>query len=403
MNDLRWIRLSFTDVFGQSNSMQIPGSLWEQVVENGVVFDGSALEGRARLFETDMVLKPVPSTLVDLGEGLGRVVCEVLTTAQTAWPGDPRTALRLVTERLGEMASVWTGTAELEFYVIDDLGKPVDSGFYFDDVLGPAIDVVFAAAELLGAHRCPVLSAHHEAGPGQYELDIGPLPALELADALVLAKQAVRHTARRAGLQVTYMPRPFDDVPGSGLHVHQHVAGLLDGSSLTEDGRAFVGGQLDHAEGMCALFAPTVNSYKRLHATAEAPSSIMWSHRHRASLVRVSSTGIEFRGADPTANPYLFVAALLLSGADGLSNDTDPGPPEDESQGGYEGHVVESRYRPLPRSLDEAIDLLLTDDVLIDGLDTVLVERLVDGRRSEADEARRHVTPWERSRYLHDG
>ena len=143
-----------------------------------------------------------------------------------------------------------------------------------------------------------------------------------------------------------------------------------------------------------------MNSYKRLHATFEAPGTVTWSHRHRAALVRVSSHGIEFRGADPTANPYLLVAGLLLAGADGIAAEIDPGPADDESAGGYEAHVAETRYRPLPRSLDEALDHLLADDVLMDGLDPLVIERLVDGRRAESEAYRRHVTTWERDRYL---
>jgi glutamine synthetase len=400
MADLRWIRLSFSDVFGTSNSLQLPYSAWADAVANGVPFDGSALEGPARVFESDMLLKPVESTLVDLGNGLGRAVCEVLTTAQTAWPGDPRTALRLVVDEFEELSSVWTGTCELEFYLLRPDGTPADRGSYFEDVEDLGSRITRDAADLLIAHGVPVLSVHHEDGPGQYEIDLGPLPPVMLADALVLAKQVIRHSAAIGGLQVTFMPRPLEDAAGSGLHIHQHVAQLVDGSSLTPNGAAFVGGILEHAVGMCALFAPTVNSYKRLHATFEAPGAVMWSHRHRAALVRVSSQGIEFRGADPAANPYLLLAGLLLAGADGLEAGHDPGPADDESTGGFEAHVTESRYRPLPRSLDEALDALLADDVLMDGLDPLVIERLIAGRRAEAEAYRRHVTTWERTRYL---
>jgi len=400
MTELRWIRLSFADVFGTSNSLQLPVSAWDDAVLRGVSFDGSALEGPARLFESDMLLKPVPSTLVDLGNGLGRAVCEVLTTAGTAWPGDPRTALRLVAERLDELSSRWTGTCELEFYLLRADGSPADRGSYFGDVEDVGSEVTREATDLLVAHGVPVLSTHHEAGPGQYEIDLGPLAPVALADALVLAKQVIRHAAAAKGLVVTFMPRPLEDEAGSGMHIHQHVPGLLDGGSLTEDGRDFVGGILEHAVGLCALFAPTVNSYKRLHATFEAPGSVMWSHRHRAALVRVGSQGIEFRGADPAANPYLLLAGLLLAEADGLASRHDPGPAEDESTGGYDAHVAETRYRPLPRTLDEALDQLLADDLLMDGLDPLVIERLVDGRRAEAEAYRRHVTSWERDRYL---
>jgi glutamine synthetase len=396
---VQWIRLAFVDVFGASSSMLVPAGSWHEVLTNGVMFDGSAIEGRARLIESDMLLKPVPGSLLELGPGVSRAVCEVLGRGGQPWAGDPRTALRLVVERYGELAGGWTATAELELYLLHDGLQPADRGGYFVDPDGRGGEVMRAAGARLSGHGVPVISCHHEAGPGQYELDLGPLAPLALADAIVLAKEALRHEAAQRGLVATFMPRPLEGEPGSGLHVHQRVPGLLDGTELTPDGRAYVGGQLAHSPALSALFAPTVNSYKRLHSTFEAPGTVMWSHHHRAALVRVGSLGIEHRGADPSANPYLLVAGLLLAGVDGLESDADPGPAQDESAGGFDTRI-EVRYEPLPRTLDDALDALLRDEVLLDGLDPVLVERLVDGRRAEADEYRRHVTSWEHRQYL---
>jgi glutamine synthetase len=188
---------------------------------------------------------------------------------------------------------------------------------------------------------------------------------------------------------------------GSGLHLHQQVPGLVEEDDLTDEGRAFVAGQLTHSVGLGALFAPTVNSYKRLHGTFEAPRTVMWSHLNRAALVRVGAQGIEFRGADPSANPYLLIAGLLIAAAEGLEAGLDPGPPQDESLGGF-ATVVKSRYRPLPRTLDEALDAFLADEALMDAFDGALVGRLVDGRRAEAEEYRSHVTSWEIRQYLDD-
>jgi glutamine synthetase len=399
-----WIRLGFVDVFGSANSVLIPGDRWEDALADGVVFDGSALEGRARVLESDLVLRPVRATLLELGDGIGRAVCDVLTPTGSPWLGDPRTALQAIMERVGPYATAWTAAAELECYVLDDRGEPIDRGFYFDDVDGLGIEVVRGAADLLRRHRISVSSCHHEAGPGQYEIDLSPLGALELADALVMAKQAVRQRASALDVRATFMPRPFDGEAGSGLHLHQRAGDRLVSryGELDDDGRAVAGGLLTHSAGLCALAAPTVNSYKRLHGTEEAPGTAMWGYRHRAALLRVGPAGIEFRAADPSANPYLLVAGLLLAGADGLEANIDPGLPHDESVGGFDAATDSVRERRLPRTLDEALDAFLADDVLQDGFDIGLVQRLIDGRRAEAASYGRHVTTWERDRYLDD-
>src|SRR5262249_26555033 len=219
-------------------------------------------------------------TLVDFGDGTGRAFCDILTLSGTPWLADPRTALKDVVDRLGEVARAWRATAELECYVLTAVGEPGDHGFYFDDVEGPGAVVVRDAADLLRAHGVLVLSCHHEAGPGQYELDLAALGPLELADALVTAKQAIRQQARAAGVQATFMPRPFEREAGSGLHLHQHFGDgfVTETGKLDDDGRAVVGGLLEHSGGLCAVAAPTVNSYKRLHGTDEAPGAAMWGH-----------------------------------------------------------------------------------------------------------------------------
>jgi len=402
MSPPKWIELTFVDVFGTSNALQLPGERWDAAVDDGVLFDGSSLEGPARLLERDMLLRPVPSTLVLLGGQRARAVCEVLTTDRERWPGDPRNALSLVVERLGDLAELWTAVPELEFYLLSPDGEPVDSGGYFDDVESPGSAITRAAADLLQSHGVGVTSCHHESGPGQFEIDLAALGPVALADALVFAKQAVRHAAHASGLRATFMPRPYGELPGNGLHLHQRAGeALVDaGGRLDDDGRAFVAGILEHAGALSALASPTVNSYKRLHSGAEAPGAVMWSHHHRAALVRVSPAGIEYRGSDPAANPYLLVAGLLLAGADGMERSLDPGPPQEESEGGFDPTGEAVRLRPLPRTLDDALDGLLADDVLIDGLGFGLVQRLADGRRAEAEAYRAHVTSWERRTYL---
>jgi glutamine synthetase len=448
---LRWIRLVFVDVFGAAHAVVLPAGRFANAVEKGAPFDGSALEGRARHFEEDMLLQPDPATLLDLGDGQGRAVCTVVGPDGLPWLGDPRTALVSVLSSVDQLASTYRAAAELEFYLLRPDGTPIDRGGYFGELEGPGISVTRAAAERLGTLGVEVISTHLESGPGQYELDLASLAPLALADALVLTKQVLREEATRAGLQVTFMARPFANQPGSGLHLHQHrevaaggagpsggagsgpgaagsgpgaarsgpgaagtsgAAGSGDGGffdergRLTAPGQGFLAGLLAHAPGLTALAAPNVNSYKRLHSGPEAPHDIIWGHLNRSALVRVGSSveqrpAIEFRLADPAANPYLLVAGLLAAGAHGLSEGLDPGAPYEEDIGGFDPvSAATIQVRPLPRDLDGALDALLADDTLVDAFDSRLLSRLVDGRHREAEEYRSQVTPWEVEHYL---
>ncbi len=407
LDEITWVRLGFVDVFGTSNSVQIPAARFHEVLERGAPFDGSALEGRARYLESDMLLRPDPATLVDLGGGIARVVCTAHTPDGARWPADPRYALESLLDDVGELGAGMTVAAELEFYLLDEAAEPVDVAGYFDEAESPGSVLARTVAERLIACGFPVDGCHHEAGPGQYELDLAPLRPMQIADGLILAKQTIRDLARSAGMHATFMPRPFDDQPGSGLHLHQRLPGGLvdDLGNLEAEGRRFVAGQLAHGRALSALGAPTVNSYKRLHAGPEAPSDVVWAHTNRGALLRVSSyrgpdASIEYRGADPSANPYLLLTGLLASGADGIEQNLDLPLPVEESAGGYDPAASALVLEPLPRNLDEALDALEADDLLVDVFDPQLLARLIDGRRAEAQAYRSLVTSWERTRYL---
>jgi glutamine synthetase len=407
LDRVEWVRLSFVDVFGTSNSVQIPASRMPEVLERGAMFDGSALEGRARHLESDMLLRPDPATLVDLGDGVARAICTVHTPDGVRWPADPRYALESIVADAGDLGDGITVGAELEFYLLDGSGVPLDTAGYFDEPESPGSVLVRSAAQRLLACGISIDAWHHEAGPGQYELDLAALAPLRLADAIVLTKQLMRELARSQGFTATFMPRPFDDQPGSGLHLHLRMPDALvdDHGDLGETGRGFVAGQLAHARALSAIAAPTVNSYKRLHAGPEAPSAIVWAHMNRAALVRVSSyrgvdASIEYRGADPSANPYLLIAGLIAAGLDGIDQELELPARAEEAAGGYDPIRTELRIEPLPRTLDDALDALLADDVIVDAFDEQLLGRLVDGRRAEAHAYGALVTEWERARYL---
>jgi glutamine synthetase len=412
IDGLRWIRLVFVDVFGAAHAVVLPATRFATAVGKGAPFDGSALEGRARHFEEDMLLRPDPTTLLDLGEGQGRASCTVIGSDGRPWLGDPRTALVALLAGIGTLASTYRAAAELEFYLLRPDRQPVDQGGYFGELEGPGMAVTRAAAERLAGYGIEVISTHLESGPGQYELDLASLPPLALADGLVLTKQVLREEAARAGLRVTFMARPFVGQPGSGLHLHQHLdsatdRGLFDAEGLlTAAGRAMVAGQLAHAPGLTALAAPNINSYKRLHSGPEAPGDIIWGHLSRSALVRVGLSAeqrpaIEFRLADPAANPYLLIGGLLAAAANGMTDGLDPGAPFEEDIGGFDPVTASAmQVRPLPRDLDGALDALMADDVLVDAFDSRLLSRLVDGRRGEAEDFRAQVTPWEVDHYL---
>jgi glutamine synthetase len=402
---IQWYVCSFVDVFGRTGSLVVPAASFDDAVAVGIPFDGSALEGDVRVLESDMRLRPDPLTVVELEDGRALAWGEVIDASGAPWAVDPRTALGLVVDRVPELADDLVLGAELEFYLLQPDGQPVDRARYYSDFDGPGADLVLQVASILAARGVPIAAVHSEAGPGQYEIDIGMLAPLAFADAVVHTKDVLRRAARRAGLTVTFMARPLPDEPGSGLHVSQSSPLLLDGDGkLSEPGSWFVAGQLAHASGLSALAASTINSYRRLHAGPEAPGAAVWGRVNRAALVRLgvgpgAATGIEFRGADPAANAHLLAAGLIATGAAGIEQELELAPPNEESTAGFDPAVASQRFASLPRTLDDALDAFALDDVLADSFDPRLVQVLIDGRRAETQAFRAHVTTWERDWY----
>ncbi|MDK8300447.1 MAG: glutamine synthetase family protein, partial [Actinomycetaceae bacterium UMB1218B] len=343
--DIRFIRLWFTDVAGVLKSVAIdPGEL-EDAFAEGIGFDGSVIEGMTRVHESDMLLRPDASTFQMLpwrGEEdpVARMFCDVLTPDGQAARSDPRGVLERVVERAQERGFTVMVHPEIEFYLlqqpisVDNL-KPVDSAGYFDHVArGHSNDFRRRAVRMLEDMGIAVEFSHHEGGPGQNEIDLRAVDAVSAADNIMTARTVIEEVALRENLAALFMPKPFIDHPGSGMHTH---LSLLEGEEnafydpsgdyqLSRTGRHFIAGLLEHAREIAAVTNQHVNSYKRLWGGGEAPSYVCWGHNNRSALIRVplykpekrTAARIEYRALDPAANPYLALAVLITAGLDGI-------------------------------------------------------------------------------------
>ena len=402
LEGLSFVRLVFVDMFGSIRSCQIPAARLLHDARPKLNFDGSAIEGRTRLLEEDMLLVPDFSTLTNIGRvhaghATGMVFCTVETPDGEAWPVDPRTALIRTCQEVPDLSGRWTASAELEFYMLQPDLRPADRGGYYSDLEGTGTAICREVANTLHRLNLPISGMHHEAGPGQYEIDLPALNPVALADAIILTKQIIAEESAAKGLLVTFAARPLTNEPGSGLHLHQHIEGAPVIPFLSPEAEAVMAGILEHARGLTALAAPTANSYKRLHAGPEAPGMVIWAHANRSALLRVGMSiegipSIEFRAGDPSCNPYLLVAGLLAVEAAGMSNRGHPGRPVEEEPTGFDPTAAKIAPNPLPRNLDEALDALSDDEVLYDAFDSRLLNRLIEGSRGEIDAANQQIS-----------
>jgi glutamine synthetase len=438
----RFVELHFTDVAGGLKSVVIPVAQLGETLEFGHWFDGSAIEGGARAMEIDLLLRPVLSTWGLLsdepGEGLtARLICDVITPDGAPFEADPRASLGRVVDSSRARGVDYHVASEVEFYLFrapaaggppaTETPIPLDAGGYFD-VQAQAVSVREDIVQALVSLGVPVTAFHHEIGPGQQEIDIGLLPALEAADAIVSCKYVVKAVARRRGLVASFMPKPSETRAGSGLHFQQAVldtqgsdllADPADEHGLSHAGRAFVAGQLAHTRALCAVLASCVNSYKRFDRGHDAPSQIAWGSGNPAAVIRVPRTPasrqsaglsasalapdqptcIELRCADPACNPYLALAAALAAGLDGQESGA-PLPPPLDFAGLASDAGGGSAFEPLPGSLAEAVRELEWDPVIRQALGAPIYERMLAAKEQEWREYRRHVTRWEIERYL---
>ncbi len=426
---IRSIDLQFTDVAGMVKTVTIDADHLETALAEGVWFDGSAVEGFARIAESDMYLMPDLSTFAVLPwEGnhpevgrTARIVCDVYTPNGQPFAGDPRGALRRAEEQAAELGLEYVVAPELEFYLFrsppdDGRLEEDDQASYFDASDGVARVIRKRVTDALREMGIVIESSHHEVGAGQHELDFAPLTALRMADAIVTARMAVRAIARQEGRFATFMPKPLSNAPGSGMHVHQWMRDIESGVNrftdtsadygLAREAQAFLAGQLTHARAICAVLAPLVNSYRRLMSGLEAPIYVTWAQLNRGALLRVPrladenrvGTRIESRCPDPSCNPYLAFTVLLHAGLHGIRDNLALPPAAEEEL--YEVSNRRRHLTTLPTSLHEALDEFEGSDVAREALGLHLFERFLEAKRLEWRDYLLVVSPWELERYL---
>jgi glutamine synthetase len=430
---VQFVSLQFTDVMGTIKSVAIPVGRLEGALEEGVWFDGSSIEGFARIFESDLVLIPDVDTYRVLPWSAperrrARIICDVYGPGGEPSLRVPRQVLKRAMARAAEMGYIYNVGPELEFFLFRRNGEPNkehptrpvphDVGGYFDfsprDEAQQVRSEIILALEALGMQ---VESSHHEVATGQHEIDFRYADALTSADNAVTFKYAVRGVAASHGLYASFMPKPIFGINGSGMHTHQSLfesggRNLFydphDGYDLSRLAYNFIAGQMAHARALAAVVAPTVNSYKRLTPGYEAPVYICWAQLNRSSLIRVpahgmetSATRIELRCPDPSTNPYLAFAAMLAAGLDGIERDLTPPEAVNEDVYGFDqGDLAERAIGTLPGTLAEALDALEEDDVVKGALGPEITDVFMRAKRAEWEQYRIQVTEWELERYL---
>jgi glutamine synthetase len=425
--NVKFIRLQFTDILGTIKNVEIPVSQLEKALDNKMMFDGSSIEGFVRIEESDMYLCPDLNTWVifpwtaEKGK-VARLICDIYNPDGTPFDGDPRNNLRRVLAEMKELGFTnFNLGPEPEFFLfkLDAKGEPTlelnDNAGYFD--LAPTDlgencrrDIVLELEEM----GFEIEASHHEVAPGQHEIDFKYADALTACDQIQTFKLVVKTIARKHGLHATFMPKPLFGVNGSGMHCNLSL--FKDGENafydtsktleLSEAATQFIAGIIKHAHSFTAVTNPTVNSYKRLVPGYEAPCYVAWSARNRSPLIRIPasrglSTRIEVRSVDPAANPYLAMAVLLKAGLDGIKNKLTPPAPVDRNI--YvmsKEERVEAGIADLPATLALALENLKADEVITSALGEHILEHFVEAKEIEWDMFRTQVHQWERDQYM---
>ncbi|MCK5306764.1 MAG: glutamine synthetase [Candidatus Omnitrophica bacterium] len=424
--DVKFIRLWFTDILGQVKSFAITDKELEDALERGMGFDGSSITGYQDIEESDMIAMPDPDTFAILPwrpqeKAVARMICDVLNPDRTPYEGDPRYVLKKALKRAGEMGfdHFYLGP-ELEFfYFKNDQGtETLDKGGYFDlttlDVASDLRRETVLALEKMGVH---VEYSHHEVAPSQHEIDMRYDDALKMADDVITYRIIVKEIANKFGVYATFMPKPVFGENGSGMHTHQS---LFKGGkntffdpeakdNLSDIAQSYIAGLLKHSKEICSIFAQTTNSYKRLIPGYEAPVYIAWSRRNRSALVRVplyhpgmeKATRCEFRACDPACNPYLTFAAMLHAGLEGIEKGYKV--PEAMEQNLYGLTDIERKERgieTLPDNLGFAIAITEESELVKKVLGDHIFPRFIELKKKEWNEYRIQVSQFELDKYL---
>jgi len=422
---IRFVRLWFTDVLGSLKSVAIAPAEVEGAIGEGVGFDGSAIEGFARVFESDMVAHPDPSTYQVLpwrqaGRSTARMLCDIKLPDGSPSYADPRYVLKRAMRRAADMGFTFYIHPEIEFFLLRSLQPPVplDDGGYFDHTtLGDGTDFRRDVITMLEQMGISVEFSHHEAAPGQHEIDLRYADALTMADNIMTFRVVVREVAVSQGVHATFMPKPFSQHPGSGMHTHMSLFegdtnAFYDASdeyNLSKTAKHFIAGLLRHAPEITAVTNQWVNSYKRLVGGGEAPSFACWGRANRSALIRVpqftpgktSSARIEYRAVDSAVNPYLAFALLLNAGLKGVEGEYPlPEETEDEVWRLSDRERQTIGIRELPRNLDNAIRLMEESELVAGTLGEHVYEYFLRNKREEFDAYRKQVTPWELERHI---
>jgi len=427
--DVRFVRLWFTDVLGFLKSVAISPAEVEGAFDEGIGFDGSAIEGFARVYESDMVARPDPTTFQilpwrDQVQPTARMFCDITLPDGSPSYADPRFVLKRAMKKASEKGFTFYVHPEIEFYLFEpqkNLSKPpipMDTGGYFDHTsLKEGSDFRRQAISMLEQMGISVEFSHHEAGPGQHEIDLRYADALSMSDNVMTFRVIVREVAASLGIHASFMPKPLMDSPGSGMHTHMSlfdgdVNAFYDASDeyhLSTVGKQFVAGILAHTGEITAVTNQWVNSYSRLASGAEAPAYICWGRNNRSALVRVpgykpnkgQSVRVELRSIDTAANPYLSYALMLAAGLDGIEQGMElPPGAEDDVWSLTNRERKAMGITPLPRTLDEALDLMEHSDLVAETLGEHVFDYFLKNKRAEYEEFRRQVTPWELERLL---
>jgi glutamine synthetase len=427
--DIRFVRLWFTDVLGFLKSVAVAPAELEAAFAEGIGFDGSAIEGFARVYESDMLAKPDPSTFQLLpwraeAPGTARMFCDILMTDGAPSFADPRYVLKRTLARASELGFTFYTHPEIEFYLFErrpepgERPVPIDAGGYFDHTshrMGQ--DYRRAAITMLENMGISVEFSHHEGGPGQQEIDLRYADALTTADNVMTFRTVMKEVALDQGVYATFMPKPYTEHPGSAMHTHLslfegdrnafHEAGAE--YQLSKVGRSFIAGLLKHSAEITAVTNQWVNSYKRLWGGGEAPAYICWGHNNRSALVRVpmykptkgQSTRVEVRSMDSACNPYLTYALLLSAGLKGIEENYElPPGAEDDVWSLTPAERRAMGIDPLPQNLADAIALMERSELAAETLGEHVYDFFLRNKRREWEEYRIQVTAFELDRYL---